>query len=156
MCIIGAKEVFFEVRFIDESLVESWEEHHCPTFWQKNLLDFTISRKFASKSTAYNLSRCAFLRLKRFSAKYDFLMKLLSNLDLSTIVHLFDRKICLIWPFFGKLRQKVPSIACFDLHFWGQKSVFRSMLYWWSFVRFFIRAALLTFLMEKTAWILFS
>ena len=151
ICIFDAKKVFFEVRFFDEFLFDSSSEHHCAPFWPKKLLHLAIFQKVDPKSTVYTLSRFAFLMPKKFFSRYDFLMNFCLILHQSTIVHLFGRKNCFIWPFFKKLIQKVQSIHCLDLHFWCQKSFLRGTIFWWIFVRFIIRAPLCTFLAEKTA-----
>ena len=128
MCIFEAKEVFCQVRFFDETFVESWSEHHCAPFWPKNLLDLTIFRKVASKSTVYSLFWLAFLRPKKCFSKYALLMKFCSILHQSSIVDIFNGKNCLN-PFFVNLLRRVQSIACLDLNFWGQKSFVEVLLF---------------------------
>ena len=121
------------------------------TFLAEKTASFGLLSKSCSKKySLYTVSICIFDAKNVFS-RYDFLMIFCSILHQSTILHLFVRKNCFIWPFFKKLQQNVQSIHCLDLHFWCQNSFFRGTIFWYYFVRFFIRAPLCTLLAENSA-----
>ena len=65
ICIFDAKKVFFEVRFNDGILFDTWSKHHCAPFWPKKLLHLAFFQKVAPKSTVYTLSWFAFLMPKK-------------------------------------------------------------------------------------------
>ena len=116
------------------------------------MLDLAFFQKVSPKSTVYTLSLFAFLGLKKFFLRFDFLMNFRSILNQSNIVYRFSRKQCLIWPFFKKYLLKVQCIHCLYLHFWGQKCVWQGTFFWSIFVRFCNRVPMCNFLAKKTAW----
>ena len=158
LAFLRPKNCFFEVgTFLVILMLRFFIRPSMCTVWaEKNTWFGLFSKSCSKRYSLYTVSTCIFEGRNWFFRRNDFLVILMLRiLYQSTVVHSLGLKKS-VWflPFFEKWPQKIQSIHCLVLHFWGQNTAISKERLFWSHLFFdsFIRAPLCTVCGEKTAW----
>ena len=128
--------IFEGTTFLVTLMHDSLSRAPLCTGWAKtNSLIWPFFEKLLQKVQSIHCLVLAFLRSENcFYEVGTFLVILMLRFFIrAPLCTVWAEKICLIWPYFKNLLQKVQSIHSLDLHFWGQKLIISKETIFWSY-----------------------